>query len=76
MMKRSLILLLLSLCVLSLICGCKKNSDTEETTISKLADGEFEVYYLTQDGLHLATEVREAQEETPEDLARTLLKIM
>ena len=75
-MKRSLILLLLSLCVLSLICGCKKNSDTEETTISKLADGEFEVYYLTQDGLHLATEVREAQEETPEDLARTLLKIM
>lgn len=76
MMKRTVILLLLSAVMLAAVFGCKKKAADVEETRTKLEDGEYEVYYLTQDGLHLDTEVREASAETPEDLARELLRIM
>ncbi|MBO4477194.1 MAG: GerMN domain-containing protein [Lachnospiraceae bacterium] len=76
MMKRTFVCLLLTAFVLACFCGCKKKADAETPTVSKLAEGEYEVYYLTQDGLHLDTEVRDAKGDTPEDLARTLMSIM
>ena len=74
-MRNIKILLLLSAVVLLAVCGCKKGSDTEPTAV-KLAEGEYEVYYLTQDGFHLETEIRKTSGEQPEELARELVKIM
>lgn len=75
MMKHFKILLLLSVAMLLTVFGCKKDSDKEAST-PKLADGEYEVYYLTQDGFHLETEIRKTSGEQPEELARELVKIM
>jgi germination protein M len=75
MMKKIKILLLLSAALLLMVCGCKKNSGKESTAL-KLEDGEYEVYYLTQDGFHLETEVRKTTGSQPEELARELVKIM
>ena len=74
-MKKIKILLLLSAALLLMVCGCKKNSGKEPTAV-KLEDGEYEVYYLTQDGFHLETEVRKTTGSQPEELARELVKIM
>lgn len=76
MMKRSVVFMLLIAVLITLCSGCKKKTVDTSETLSELKEGEYEVYFLTQDGFHLETEARETTSETPEDLARELLKIM
>lgn len=75
MMKRLALWLLLS-ALLIVAAGCNKTKSDVQDTQPALEDGQYRVYYLTQDGLHLDTEVRNADADTPEDLARELLRIM
>ncbi len=74
-MKRLTFWIFLS-ALLLMTCGCRKTAPKVEETLPPLEDGQYRVYYLTQDGFHLDTEVWNAEADTPENLARELLRIM